>query len=185
MASTRNIFKSTRNKNRKLKICLLHFDQQYETVLSKTNQDFYILENEQHMWNKEINNMPENFYTFKNGGLLEILSFDLIIAGGRFTNNPNISNQLRSRFMIPCYFYENQYPWSFDNKLKCLEDIPKRYINMLRQTSGSLNIFPSKEILECWDGITNNNIVIPSSQENEDEFLNGWNEVFNNHKELQ
>jgi len=185
MASTRNIFQSIQNKNRKLKICLLHFDQQYETALSKTNQEFYILENEQNMWNKEINNMPENFYTFRNGSLLEVLSFDLIITGGRFTNNPNIANQIRSRLMIPCYFYENQYPWNFDNKLKRLEDIPKRYINTLRQTSGSLNIFASKEILECWDEITNNNIVIPSSQENEDEFLSGWNEVFNNHKELQ
>lgn len=185
MASTRNIFNSIQNKNRKLKICLLHFDQQYETLLSKTNQDFYILEDENNKWDTKVNNIPENFYTFHNGGLIELLAFDLLIAGGRFTNNPNIANQIRSRHQIPCFFYESGYPWSFDSKLKCVDDIPRRYINMLRQTSGSLNVFTSQEILESWSGITDNNIVIPDIQGDEDKFVEGWNTVFNNYKEVQ
>lgn len=185
MASSRNTFNFIRNKNKKLKICLLHFDQQYETLLSNTNQDFYVLESENNKWNKEVNDVPENFHTFHNGGLLELLDLDIIIAGGRFTQNANIANQIRSRYGVPCFFYENEHPWNFDSKLKCLDDIPKRYINMLKQTSGSVNIFSSKPILESWSEITNNNIVIEYNKENQDKFVEGWNEVFNNYKELK
>lgn len=184
MANIRNIFNSIQDKNRKLKICLLHFDQKYETLLAKTGHDFYIVTSEDNPWDDKSSDTPDNFYLLK-GNMSDTIAFDIIICGGRFTNNANIANQIRSRFRIPCLFYENAQPWSFSPEFKCIEDIPKRYLQMLQQTSGDVNIFSSDEIEKSWSSITNNNLVVPYGDGLEDKFLTEWETVLTNFKEIQ
>jgi hypothetical protein len=183
MSNIRNIFKSIKNKDKKLTILLLHFDQDYETLLAQTGHNFYVLTNQENQWSDETR-IPENFYLLK-GNLTNAFSFDIIISSGRFTQSVSMANQVKSRFRIPYIIYENNTPWSFNPEFKCIEDIPKRYMDMLKQTSGNINIFSSDEIEKSWSNITTNNTVVPYGKGLEDKFLSEWEDILTKCKEIK
>ncbi len=70
---------ATRQDDEPLNILLFNSDERYETSLSKTNHNFYLLGNK---WNNTKRLMPENFTEIF--GLSYGIGFDLVLCLGRY-----------------------------------------------------------------------------------------------------
>ena len=174
MSRIKSIFNHISNKNSKLNIFLYEDNVEYISNLKKTGHNFYL---------PESSNLVDG--TFQSKGRLSSLNFDLVLTSHRFDQSFTQMKQLSLQYNAPLVVISHVTPWGFSDKFSCIEDIPKRFMDMLKASTGDLNISDSTELEESWSTITQNNITIPFGENyDESNFVDTWKNVFNQFKEL-
>lgn len=174
MSKIKSIFNNINNKDSRLNIFLYENDKRYISSLQKTGHRFYLPESEE---------LVDGTYQAK--GRFASLNFDIIITSHKFDNSFNEVKQMSLQSNAPLIVISHVAPWHFSDNFSCLEDVPKRFMGMLRDSGGDLNITDSKELEESWSQVVSNNLTIPFSLDyNESDFVDTWKQVFNQFKEL-
>lgn len=174
MSKIKSIFNNINNKKSKLNIFLYETDERYVSSIVKTEHNFYMP-------------VQENCIdgTFQSKGRLATLHFDLVITGNQFDKSFQQIKELSSQFNAPLVIISHKKPWGFSDQFSCIEDIPKRFMGMLKQNTGDLSIADSDDIEQAWSSITSNLLTIPFGEDyDETKFIEVWNNVFNQFKEI-
>jgi len=123
---------ATRQNGEPLNILLFTTSEEYESLLCKTNHNFFALNLRQERWRNDVALIPEN-YTEINKIKGNGITFDLILCLGRKKHLKEcvvISKELH----IPLVIVEQEYPDKYNNE----------------KISGDINIFVTHEQAKSW-----------------------------------
>lgn len=175
MSKVTSIFKFNKTKNAKMSILTSNIDADYLSKLSATDSILYSTDRE---------DAVEGVYITR-GQFRNTLVYDLIIMGSRFDEAANQMRQVAQQQDIPLLIVDSMFPWNFSASFSSIEDIPKRFYPILKQSSGDLHIACSKEIEEAWSHFGSNSITVPYNNSNYDQgkFVEEWNNILKEFKE--
>jgi len=175
MSKVTSIFKFNNTKNAKISILTNNIEADYLSKLSATDSILYATDRE---------DAVEGVYITR-GQFRNTLEYDLIIIGNRFDESAHPIRQLAQRQGIPLLIVDSMFPWNFSASFSSIEDIPKRFHPILKQSSGDLHVSCSEEIGEAWSHFGSNSITVPYNNSNYDEekFVEEWNNILKEFKE--
>lgn len=178
MPNIPNIFKFINNRNTPMNILANSVDKKYLSELTKLEHNFFTHSIDGDDEVVENVNVPK-------GAFSDTLNYDVIIVGSRFNNAIHEMKQLSHHMNCQLIVLDFVYPWNFSQEFSSLEDIPKRFIEMLKQTNGDLHISCSDEIGKAWSNFCTNNITIPYSESGYDNknFTEAWSNILKEIKE--
>lgn len=150
MASAVNsiIRKLTRQKDDKLNILLFTTHERYESLICKTDHNFYALNCRKLLWLKKIAPKPEN-YTEIGGSIPKGINFDLVLTIGRKRHYLE-SLKLSNRLNLPMVVVEiDKFEPGYENR------------------NGHKNVFLSQSSANSWGFANKEYFEIPNAVDRE------------------
>ena len=145
MGKISNVFKNLVNpKQQKLHILVFadhDHDIDYNSIIYKTDNNFFIINNVD-LQEEDKKKIPKNCFLLPKGMLMHSLSYDLVLVNNRLGNDVLSAQELAEKLSLPVAVFTDKKPPS---------DLTPKYLKMLEQHGGDVNIFLTENIKSSWN----------------------------------